>query len=411
MGEVYRARDRRLGREVALKVLPAELSADVDRLARFEQEARSASALNHPNIVTIHEIGRHDETSYISMELVDGKTVRELMAAGPVPIRKLLGIAAQVADGLAKAHAAGIVHRDLKPENVMVSRDGFVKVLDFGLAKLVEPESGSELSAMPTLARAQTHPGVVMGTVAYMSPEQASGEPVDSAPTSSRSARSFTRPWAERNRSRGRRPPRPCRRSSGRTRSRSARFDPRSPFRCGGSSSAVSRRTPRSATPRRAISLATSPGCGTTSRKRRRARPPRSNKPRGGKRGRYRSPRPPEYFSWGRSEAGSPRGGRSRRTPPRPFAGSRSEPAFSTTPASRRTARPWSTAQPGRENDRCFTRCDRRARNRGPSMCPPTSWPFLRRARWRSFSTTSGSAEPSPGCPSREESPGRPSKT
>ena len=179
MGEVYRARDRRLGREVALKVLPAELSADVDRLARFEQEARSASALNHPNIVTIHEIGRHDETSYISMELVDGKTVRELMAAGPVPIRKLLGIAAQVADGLAKAHAAGIVHRDLKPENVMVSRDGFVKVLDFGLAKLVEPESGSELSAMPTLARAQTHPGVVMGTVAYMSPEQASGEPVD----------------------------------------------------------------------------------------------------------------------------------------------------------------------------------------------------------------------------------------
>src|SRR5687768_4609003 len=179
MGEVYRARDRRLGREVALKVLPAELSADVDRLARFEQEARSASALNHPNIVTIHEIGRHDETSYISMELVDGKTVRELMAAGPVPIRKLFGIAAQVADGLAKAHAAGIVHRDLKPENVMVSRDGFVKVLDFGLAKLVEPESGSELSAMPTLARAQTHPGVVMGTVAYMSPEQASGEPVD----------------------------------------------------------------------------------------------------------------------------------------------------------------------------------------------------------------------------------------
>jgi len=179
MGEVYRARDRRLGREVALKVLPADLSADVDRLARFEQEARSASALNHPNIVTIHEIGRHDETSYISMELVDGKTLRELVASGPMPIRKLLGIAAQVAEGLAKAHAAGIVHRDLKPENVMVSKDGFVKILDFGLAKLVEPESGGELSAMPTLARAQTHPGVVMGTVAYMSPEQASGEPVD----------------------------------------------------------------------------------------------------------------------------------------------------------------------------------------------------------------------------------------
>ena len=179
MGEVYRARDRRLGREVALKVLPADLSADADRLARFEQEARSASALNHPNIVTIHEIGQHDETSYISMELVDGKTLRELVATGPMPIRKLLGISAQVAEGLAKAHTAGIVHRDLKPENVMVSRDGFVKILDFGLAKLVEPESGGELSAMPTLARAQTHPGVVMGTVAYMSPEQASGEPVD----------------------------------------------------------------------------------------------------------------------------------------------------------------------------------------------------------------------------------------
>ena len=179
MGEVYRARDRRLGREVALKVLPAALSADVDRLARFELEARSASALSHPNIVTIHEIGRHDDTSYISMELVDGKTLRELVAAGPMPIRKLLGIAAQVAKGLAKAHAAGIVHRDLKPENVMVSKDGFVKILDFGLAKLVEPQSEGELSAMPTLARAQTHPGVVMGTVAYMSPEQASGEPVD----------------------------------------------------------------------------------------------------------------------------------------------------------------------------------------------------------------------------------------
>ncbi|MDQ5857112.1 MAG: serine/threonine protein kinase, partial [Acidobacteriota bacterium] len=154
MGEVYRARDRRLGREVALKVLPADLSADVDRLARFEQEARSASALNHPNIVTIHEIGRHDETSYISMELVDGKTLRELVAAGPMPIRRLLGISAQVAEGLAKAHAAGIVHRDLKPENVMVSKDGFVKILDFGLAKLVEPESGGELSALPTLAGA-----------------------------------------------------------------------------------------------------------------------------------------------------------------------------------------------------------------------------------------------------------------
>jgi eukaryotic-like serine/threonine-protein kinase len=178
MGEVYRARDARLGREVALKVLPAELSEDRDRLSRFEQEARSASALNHPNIVTVHDIGISDSTSYIAMELVDGKTLRELVVAGAMPVRRVLAIACQIADGLAKAHAAGIVHRDLKPENVMVSKDGFVKILDFGLAKLVEPQSGG-VSVMPTLARPETHPGVVMGTVGYMSPEQASGEPLD----------------------------------------------------------------------------------------------------------------------------------------------------------------------------------------------------------------------------------------
>ncbi len=178
MGEVYRARDTRLGREVALKVLPEALALDRDRLSRFEQEARAASALNHPNIVTIHEIGREGDTAYIAMELVDGKTLRELTVSGPMPVRRILNISAQVAEGLAKAHAAGIVHRDLKPENVMVSRDGFVKILDFGLAKLVEPQSG-EASAMPTLAHAETQPGTVMGTVAYMSPEQASGEPLD----------------------------------------------------------------------------------------------------------------------------------------------------------------------------------------------------------------------------------------
>jgi Tol biopolymer transport system component len=177
MGEVYRARDPRLGREVALKVLPEALAADRDRIARFEQEARAASALNHPNIVTIHEIGREGNTAFIAMELVDGKTLRELSAAGAMPVRKILGIAAQVAEGLAKAHGAGIVHRDLKPENVMVSKDGFVKILDFGLAKLVESESGA--SAMPTLVQPETYPGTVMGTVGYMSPEQASGEPLD----------------------------------------------------------------------------------------------------------------------------------------------------------------------------------------------------------------------------------------
>ncbi|HEY6050464.1 MAG TPA: serine/threonine-protein kinase, partial [Thermoanaerobaculia bacterium] len=178
MGEVYLGRDLRLRREVALKVLPQELSQDPSRLARFEQEARSASALNHPNIVTIYEIGREGDTPYIAMELVDGKTLRELCAGGPMPIRKILAAAAQVAEGLAKAHGAGIVHRDLKPENLMVSRDWFVKILDFGLAKLTEADSGG-VSAMPTLARPETHPGTVLGTVGYMSPEQASGQSVD----------------------------------------------------------------------------------------------------------------------------------------------------------------------------------------------------------------------------------------
>ena len=178
MGEVYRARDTRLGREVALKVLPEALAADRDRLSRFEQEARAASALNHPNIVTIHEIGREGETTFIAMELVDGKTLREMAVSGPMPVRKLLQLAAQIAEGLAKAHGAGIVHRDLKPENVMVTKDGFVKILDFGLAKLIEADPDG-VSAMPTLARPETHPGTVLGTVGYMSPEQASGEPMD----------------------------------------------------------------------------------------------------------------------------------------------------------------------------------------------------------------------------------------
>ncbi len=178
MGEVYRARDPKLGREVALKVLPEEVSLDKDRLSRFEQEARSASALNHPNIITIYEIGQAEQVSYIAMELVEGKTLRELSASDPLPVRRAIGIAVQVAEGLAKAHTAGIVHRDLKPENVMVSEDGYVKILDFGLAKLTEPESG-ELSAMPTLAMPETHPGTVLGTVGYMSPEQASGQPLD----------------------------------------------------------------------------------------------------------------------------------------------------------------------------------------------------------------------------------------
>ena len=179
MGEVYRARDTRLGREVAIKVLPPEVSADVDRLRRFEKEAQAASSLNHPNIVTIYEVERIDSTSFIVMELVAGKTLREVVAERPMPLRKLLGIATQIADGLARAHSAGIVHRDLKPENVMVTKEGLVKILDFGLAKLVHPDQDTGQAVEVQTVSAGTTPGIVMGTVAYMSPEQASGHPVD----------------------------------------------------------------------------------------------------------------------------------------------------------------------------------------------------------------------------------------
>jgi hypothetical protein len=178
MGEVWRARDSRLSREVAIKVLPAEMAADASRLKRFEKEARAASGLNHPNIVTIYEIGTADSISYIAMERVDGKTLRELLSAGALPVKRLLAIAAQIGDGLGRAHEAGIVHRDLKPENVMVTKDGLVKILDFGLAKLTQVESASgEGSHLPT--ETGTSPGVVLGTVGYMSPEQAAGQPVD----------------------------------------------------------------------------------------------------------------------------------------------------------------------------------------------------------------------------------------
>ncbi len=179
MGEVYRATDARLGRDVAIKVLPAATSADPERRQRFEQEARAASALNHPNILTVYDIGEADGTTYIAMELVEGKTLREILASEEaVPTKRLLDIAVQTAEGLAKAHAAGIVHRDLKPENLMVSRDGYVKILDFGLAKLTETIR-EDASVLPTAIAAATQPGTVMGTAGYMSPEQASGQPVD----------------------------------------------------------------------------------------------------------------------------------------------------------------------------------------------------------------------------------------
>jgi predicted ATPase len=177
MGEVYRARDRRLDRIVAIKILPAAFATADDHLHRFEREARSASALNHPNIVTIHELGRDGSTHYIAMELVEGTTLRDLMKAGSLPVRKAIDIAAQIAEGLAKAHETGIAHRDIKPGNLMITADGFVKILDFGLAKLVS--AGEELSQLHTRPSSDTRSGVILGTPEYMSPEQASGLPID----------------------------------------------------------------------------------------------------------------------------------------------------------------------------------------------------------------------------------------
>jgi predicted ATPase len=177
MGEVYRAKDVRLDRTVAIKLLPASFAEKTERLQRFEQEARAASALNHPNIVTIYELGQDGSNHYIAMELVEGETLRELLAAGPLPMRTGIEIAAQIADGLTKAHEAGITHRDLKPENLMVTVDGFVKILDFGLAKLAAP-SGEHMDLGGTSA-SLTASGLVMGTVGYMSPEQASGARLD----------------------------------------------------------------------------------------------------------------------------------------------------------------------------------------------------------------------------------------
>jgi serine/threonine protein kinase len=179
MGEVWKARDTRLDRDVAVKALSSAVSTDPSRLARFEAEARSASALNHPSIVTIHEIGETANGPFIVMELVDGKTLRELLYAGALPARRALSIAAQVSDALAQAHDAGIVHRDLKPENVMVTRDGLAKILDFGLAKVDRIESAGEPSRRDRTVTEETREGAVLGTSGYMSPEQASGQGVD----------------------------------------------------------------------------------------------------------------------------------------------------------------------------------------------------------------------------------------
>ncbi|MGH9441578.1 MAG: protein kinase domain-containing protein [Thermoanaerobaculia bacterium] len=178
MGEVYRAEDKRLGRRVALKVLRATFSKDEWVLARFEQEARSASALNHPNIVTIYDIGRDGESFFFAMELIEGKSLREVLGGGSLPIRRLLKIAAPMAQGIACAHDAGIFHRDLKPENIMVGRDDRVKILDFGIAKLA-PERPLVPSSPTVRVVFPTEPGMIVGTVGYMSPEQAKMESTD----------------------------------------------------------------------------------------------------------------------------------------------------------------------------------------------------------------------------------------
>jgi len=177
MGVVYEAEDLELGRRVALKCLPEELANDPQSLRRFDREARSASALNHPNICTIYEVNQDNGRTFIAMELVEGKTLRQLLVSGLLPMRKAIEIATQVAEGLTKAHEAGIAHRDLKPENLMVSDDGFVKILDFGLAKLAP--AGEAPLEMGTSSTWQTSAGLVLGTAGYMSPEQASGGQLD----------------------------------------------------------------------------------------------------------------------------------------------------------------------------------------------------------------------------------------
>ena len=179
MGEVYRARDERLKRDVAIKVLPASFSDDSDRLRRFEQEAQTAGGLNHPNLTAVHDVGSHGGAPYIVTELLEGETLRSRLSGGPLPVRKAVDYAVQIARGLAAAHEKGIVHRDLKPENLFLTTDGRVKILDFGLAKLtqVEGKSGQQTN-LPT-ATAGTEPGVVLGTLGYMSPEQVKGKAAD----------------------------------------------------------------------------------------------------------------------------------------------------------------------------------------------------------------------------------------
>src|SRR6202521_438999 len=178
MGEVYRARDQSLDREVAIKVLPKELASDPDRLRRFEQEARAAAALNHPNILAVYGFSTtEDHAPYLIAELLQGQTLRERLQQGEIPVRKAVEFALQTARGLAAAHQRGIVHRDLKPENLFLTRDGRVKILDFGLAKLKAEKDGEGQTDLNTVSG--TEPGGVLGTMGYMAPEQGRGKPAD----------------------------------------------------------------------------------------------------------------------------------------------------------------------------------------------------------------------------------------
>jgi len=181
MGEVYRATDRNLKRSVAIKVLPAALASDADRLARFQREAEVLAALNHPNIAAIYGLEKTPDLTALVMELVEGEDLSAHIARGALPLAEFLPIAKQIADALEAAHEQGIIHRDLKPANIKVRADGTVKVLDFGLAKAMDPSSGSNVDAMnsPTLTVRATQMGTLIGTAAYMAPEQARGRAVD----------------------------------------------------------------------------------------------------------------------------------------------------------------------------------------------------------------------------------------
>jgi serine/threonine protein kinase len=177
MGEVYRARDPRLGRDVAIKVLPSSFSKDPDRLRRFEQEARAAGVLSHPNITAVYDVGSQDGAPYVVSELLEGERLQSVLAGDLLSTRRAIGLAIQLAQGLAAAHEKGIVHRDLKPSNVFVTREGRVKILDFGLAKVINESRSRASVALPSTTA--TEPGTVLGTLGYMAPEQLRGKPAD----------------------------------------------------------------------------------------------------------------------------------------------------------------------------------------------------------------------------------------